>query len=525
MLKVVIVDDEIIVRVGFQSCINWEDYGCQVIGTCESGKDAILLFQKEEPDLVFTDIMMPEMNGIELLKYIRNHHPKTKVVVLSCVNEIEYVKQAIKMGAEDYILKLSFTRETMVSLITKLKDTIMEERNREGTDELYAEIQSFNREEGFRMLLSGKQAVSDREALLDKLGYLYNPFDQYYAGCFLIDHYKAVKASRDADAYIMHYGLLNIIKEYFGKYPLRDIIFTGENEIMVLFHPENEQELPGTMEETWKLLNHALRTHLNLTVSMGMNMQPCDRLEIPVHYQQARNLAYLRFFDGSASYHEEELLFEESFVTKRHVQKGIQEAVFKQDGTEAFVLVDRWFDSMRDFRSYGQILNIRRSVVETWIFVSGYSLSENSELPEYDDLYATQNFWGAETLEELKQCFQDAVQSILDYLQANKAVNLEIQRLLQYLETHVDENISLEDAAGRCALGKSQFCILFKKSTGETFINYFNRLKLKKAYELLRNENIQVQEAANQIGIRDISYFSRLFKKHYHMSPSDVRKL
>lgn len=63
---------------------------------------------------------------------------------------------------------------------------------------------------------------------------------------------------------------------------------------------------------------------------------------------------------------------------------------------------------------------------------------------------------------------------------ANKNANPEITRFLQYLEDHVDENISLEEAAGWCALGKSQFCILFKKAAGDTFVNYFNGLKMKR---------------------------------------------
>lgn len=146
-------------------------------------------------------------------------------------------------------------------------------------------------------------------------------------------------------------------------------------------------------------------------------------------------------------------------------------------------------------------------------------------MPEYDEIYSTGDFWGAETLADLKGCFKAAVRSVVDYLMANKNANPEITRFLQYLEDHVDENISLEEAAGWCALGKSQFCILFKKAAGDTFVNYFNGLKMKKAFTLLGSSNIQVQEAASRIGIHDISYFSRLFKKYYNMSPSDVRKL
>lgn len=87
-----IVDDEIIVRIGFQSCLNWEEYGCQVQAVCESTEEAIACIQKEVPDIVFTDIMMPGKNGIELVRYIRTNYPYIKVVVLSCMGDIEYVK-------------------------------------------------------------------------------------------------------------------------------------------------------------------------------------------------------------------------------------------------------------------------------------------------------------------------------------------------------------------------------------------------------------------------------------------------
>lgn len=179
---------------------------------------------------------------------------------------------------------------------------------------------------------------------------------------------------------------------------------------------------------------------------------------------------------------------------------------------------------MKEPASFGQIQNIRRFVVETWVFISGYSLPEAVEESGYDGMYSTAVFWEAETLAELKQAFQEGVGMILKYLQANRAANPEIIQLIRYLENHIGENISLEHAAGRCALGKSQFCILFKKHTGETFVNYFNHLKMKRAYELLSCTNLQVQEVANQIGIRDISYFSRMFKKYYQISPSDVKK-
>lgn len=523
MLKVMIVDDEIIVRVGFQSCINWEEYGCEVISTCESAMDAIAFFERQVPDVVFTDIMMPDMDGIQLVEYICTHYSRTKVVVLSCINEIEYVKKAIKLGAEDYILKLSVTRDTMTRLIARLKETIVAERKVKR--ESVVENRSFHREEDFRLLLSGNTGVTDCGHILDRLGYFHEPFTSYCAGCLLVDHLKTVTDEGDSDSYTRRRGLLNIIKEYFGKLPRFDLGFIDEREIMVIFTLKDGHKLKELLPDILKVLNHALKTHLDLTLSMGLGDRCEDRTLIPESYQQAKKMACLRFFDGEASFHAAPIVETAPFTAKRSFQRKIQEAVFKQDGREVCRLTEEWFGRLAATRQYEQIETIRHCVMETWIFVSGYTLQETEDEPEYDDSGYTADFWSAETIWDLKQCFLMALQTILDYLQANKSANPEIMGLLHYLEAHVEDNISLEQAAGRCALGKSQFCILFKKTTGKTFVNYFNRLKMKKAFVLLSSGKIQVQEAADRIGIRDISYFSRLFKKYYNISPSDVKKM
>lgn len=525
MLKIMIVDDELIVRVGFQSCINWEEYGCEIISTCESARDAITFFEKQVPDVVFTDIMMPEMDGIQLVEYICTHYSRTKVVVLSCINEIEYVKKAIKLGAEDYILKLSITRNTMIELISRLKEVIEKEGEKEGELELAGNASPMHREEDFRLLLSGSPVCPDFERLLDRMGFIFDPHVSYCSGCLLIDHLRTAMDQEDMDSYTRRYGLINIIKEYFGKLPRFELAFVGEGEIMVIFTLKAGEKLKVLLPDILKFLNHTLKTHLNLTLSMGLG-SPCDeRTQIPFSYQQAKEAAHLRFFDGEASLHENQAEEKAPIVINKDVQRKIQEAVFALDYREVSRLTDEWFEGMAAYRHFGQIEVIRRSVLKAWIFISGNTFQEVDDASEYDDSVFMADFWRAETIWDLKHCFQDELQMILNQLQANKAASPEIMGLLHYLETHVEENISLEEAARHCSLGKSQFCILFKKTTGITFVHYFNKLKMKKAYAMLSSGKIQVQEAADRIGIKDISYFSRLFKKYYHISPSDVKRL
>lgn len=531
MLKVMIVDDEIIVRVGIQSCIRWEEYGCEVIAACQSGREAMDFFGQDVPDIVFTDIMMPEVDGIQVVKYIRDYYPKTKVVVLSCLNEIDYVKKAIRYGAEDYILKLSFTPQTLSELLIKLREDIERECLMSGDETVYTDIKSFHRDEIFKKLFQMDMTADEQGELLDRLGIRYNPFESYDVICLLIDHYKSVYGRRESEAYVMKHSLLNVTREYMGGLGKSDIFFHKDYELVIILCHSSKDETGGEkIKDCFKLLNEALKVHLNLTVSGGVAAVD-NRLALAKGYQRAADLAALRFFTGSGYLHMQEAAHEAGcstracFINRRSLQRKLQEAIFKREEETAWNLLREWFEKMRQYQTSTSIEPIKRSIIETWIFISGYSLPEEAEFEEADDRGIVNGIWEAETLEELEGIMREAVLSILLCLNTSKNTNSEIRELLSYLEVHISDNISLEEAAGRCALGRSQFCILFKKATGETFVNYFNKKKMKKAISYLSSENILVQEAALRVGMSDISYFNKLFKKYYGVCPSEVKKI
>lgn len=516
MLKVMIVDDEMIVRVGFSSCMDWEEHGCRVTATCQSAREAIAAFGREIPDIVFTDIMMPEMDGIALVEYIRAHYPKTRVVVLSCVNEIESVKRAMKLGAEDYILKLSFTREALEQVIDGLRQAIEAEREKEGEREL--KVYSASREEDLR-LLALEQEGDGQEVILERLGYMYDPFASYRAACLVVDSPRTAWAQRGQDAHIRRYGLLNMIREYFGGIAGLDLAFAGEWEMIAVFTGKEGGMEEPVFSEALGQLNRALKTHLDVTVTMGLGPACRDRMKIGESFQQARRLAALRFFDGGASFHSREMPGGGKAPDGAETRRRIREACLKQDEEEAARLVRVWCRELAGERRFEQIGATRQAVAKAWLYVCGQWPLEETLGPALDE------FLQAETLRELEECFLKALFGLLGRLRHRRAVSPEIGGLLCWLEEHVEDTVSLEEAAGRCALGKSQFCTLFKKATGDTFVNYFNGLKMKRAYGLLSSGHLQVQEAAEQIGIHDLSYFSRLFKKYYNISPSDLKKI
>ena len=105
MFKVLIVDDDVFARSNLKSLIDWEKNGFTIVGEASNGSNAIQLIENEQPDIVITDISMPVMDGISLIGYIEQKYSATKVIAISGYNDFDYVRQSMKKGAVDYILK------------------------------------------------------------------------------------------------------------------------------------------------------------------------------------------------------------------------------------------------------------------------------------------------------------------------------------------------------------------------------------------------------------------------------------
>ncbi len=123
MYKLLLVDDEVDVREGLLSEIDWEKHGFAVEGTAENGREAMELIDRLSPDVVLTDISMPFMDGLALSDWIRREHPAVRIVLLSGYDEFEYAQRAIKLDIDEYILK-PFDAEQIVQVLNKVKDRL-----------------------------------------------------------------------------------------------------------------------------------------------------------------------------------------------------------------------------------------------------------------------------------------------------------------------------------------------------------------------------------------------------------------
>ena len=128
MCDIIIVDDDKLIREDVKTIMEWEKYGFRIVGEANNGMDAIKLINSSHVDIVITDIYMPILNGIELIRSVKSSHPDIKFLVISNYDDFGFVKEAMKLGASDYLLKYEIEKNNLIFLIENLKREIVEEK-------------------------------------------------------------------------------------------------------------------------------------------------------------------------------------------------------------------------------------------------------------------------------------------------------------------------------------------------------------------------------------------------------------
>lgn len=162
MYKMMIVEDEYLVRQGISSLIDFEKLGMEVLAEAENGLEAWELFQKEQAAILLTDINMPRMNGISLAQLVREHYPETHIVFLTGYDDFDYALSAVKLGADDYLLK-PFSKADVEEMLLKLKDKLDREEKRQQIRELVQKSE----ESSLALLI--QERLADRDLSLKTL--------------------------------------------------------------------------------------------------------------------------------------------------------------------------------------------------------------------------------------------------------------------------------------------------------------------------------------------------------------------
>lgn len=538
-MKVLIVDDEKHVRDAIKLLMDWGALGIDTVLEAADGASAITLIETERPQIVYTDMMMPNMDGISLLRWIKENAPACKTIVISGHDDFDYVRGAVKYGGMDYLLK-PIDAEQLRDITEKaLRNWNDEERER-----LEAQMRSmrFNslRPVYYDKLLSN--LIGEPGSYYAEKASFAQEFPELAVGIPCRASLIAIdtlhgnlrdKFSTHTD--LLLFSLTNICNELLdpkGRGPRQGIAFRfwDNRHPIVLLH-WGEPERAGRMLEA---INDGLSRTFHTRVEFGLGGVHPFPAGVKASYAEAdaalrqRNLlkrsSWVHAFDPKAVPHPAEMHmsdFEEKVrlairsASKEKIGEAVQSWIGEVRGKdfvtmehlelwrhEFQVLKSRW---VKDFFP-GDDADMRLPL-ETAVLP--IPLNERGEL--------SLDLWQEEMTASLVR-LAELVRKV------TQQENHLIYEIARYLQSRVDQDISVQEVAAHFYLSREYVSRRFKQEFGETISDFLLRHRMERAKTLLLNPALKIVQIAHMTGYEDEKYFSKVFKKAFGHSPAEYRK-
>ena len=516
-----IVDDEEKTRKNLCELIDWSSNGVEVLGCAENGRDALEFLTAFPADLVMTDVRMPVMDGLELIRQLKSRGIGGKFIVFSGYDEFDYAKQAIRYGVSEYLLKPCSRKEILeTALRVKALVDLENEQNRQ-RELLKAQMEEekpFLREKYLGMLVTGKSSSSD---LKEKLAFLEVSLEssQYTAAIAVIQP-SAGGAQDEKQTELMDFG----VKRLFVQSGLKGFsaeFFTVEDKYVFLIkhgEPLAREKLTQALEQLLKTAEHQLGA--KLIFGVGGSYLGCDFAKDS--YQEARRAVDRLFWstDSKISFYaqEESSPAENSypFSCEREILTALKQTnrLQLENAIHSFYLA---LENQRTPREralqYQEILKsaLFRFCIEIGLPID--SLMKNGQGKKPPGRLSD-----GETI-------QKTALDLLGLIEQRQLENPVIAFVVQYIEQHYSQEISRETLAEKAFVSPSYLSTLFRQCMGMNFSDYLNRVRIRNACEILRRETCKIYEVALSVGFNDERYFSQVFKKIEGLTPAEYRSL
>jgi len=532
MLKVFLVEDEVVVREGIKNSIDWEKNGLIFCGEASDGELAYPMILKQKPDIVITDIRMPFMDGLELSRQVKNEMPWVKIIILSGYGEFEYAKEAIDIGITQYLLK-PISKQELTKCLIKIRDSIIAEQNEHAAYEKYkADIKEYyagDKRRLFYDMVSGQCSI---ENIMERAGKLNL---ELKAGAYNIILYKIKDEETQEQENSAIAALKNKLEESIDKFNnviFFDCLLDGN---ALLLKGENPDEVNRLGDEIVTGMKQILSAYQDIAYFGGIGKAVAAISELPLSYQEAgRAFAYRYILDESLILDSRNVMQPVELQNNAsdlenimHLNKKKAEE-FLRSGNKKDIhyFVEEYLKCIsNDSRS--SLLFRQYIVVDMYCIAASFAQElgfkrEDVAEPFSDKLKLNM----LSSFEQIREYIENIFSHVIDLRDkiSSSKFNDIINRAKDYInENYTNDKLSLNQVAGHVYLSPAYFSAIFSQKTGQTFIQYLTDLRMNKAKHLLKCSDMKTSEIAYAVGYRDPHYFSYIFKKTQNCTPKQYR--
>ncbi|MFA6857410.1 MAG: response regulator [Treponema sp.] len=521
MITVLLVDDEKLALDYLTNLINWEKYGFTIIGTAGDGEQAFHLYMHLHPDVIITDVKMPDMSGIDLAMSVRQTGSGTRIIFLSGYTEFSFAKQAVRLGVDDYLLKSDLNETVVIKKLLEIKELIQKDRqNRQYTlEKMMQDIFLGTHTEDYYQKWIG------RETYLELLRpYLFIVFQQRGFMPVLRKYFKKLPENQDM---VEAAGIRNAVRNVYREDPVPDVVCIKTGMLMLPVPHENtiDGDTEFSIQKAAERLSEVLTAGgtddyitayctKSMTVSefgrfVGTRRRRLDSrflksgpcvicldTEIPVSSsepsEQADRTVVNEVFSACRTAEVENL-----FSTIN--------LAFSAGEPDRFVrLVEMTLESLSRFS--GKIKGERSSSV----FILESEI-EGLDLRNPDDVVSflrekTERF--AAILHEKDGCtYSQKIENMVRFIQSNFS----------------DPSVSLTEISAAGNVSPAWAAVKFKDEVGAGVNDYLNEYRIGKACELFKSGEYMIYEVADRTGFTSSQYFSKVFRKYTGVTPNQYR--
>lgn len=526
MYKLLIVDDEKQTREGIKRLLSWQDYGIAICGEATNGQEALEIIEEEHPDIILLDIQMPVMNGLELAKRLHQGYPECKFIVLSGYDDFELVRQAMKCGAVDYLLKPSGKEEiirTIEEIIDSLEDGLISKlENNEHLALLKNNV--LNR------MIAG--TISSRE-LKEKLELLELDFSAGPFGVASVEIEQDGSRAEEDDISGQIFGVCNICGEVLMGSG-RGIAFTDSSgRVSMIIKDYLGWSADIQLNQLLKKCISGIKQQMDLEVTISVGNQAGSSRRMHESYINALNTMSYRFIFGIGNvlyYDEIKEYFEKAPGSVRIDGERLREIIKEGSFELAGSYVKELFLDQISRDPLAEIYVLKNSALELSV-LAFQCLAENAFI-DRNEIYDMKNrSLGKIMVQTSPEGVQSQILEILGQVMEmieksrEKTWSKPVFDSIQYIESnYTDQDLSLQYLADEFHISTAYLGKLFKKETGSNFIDYLNTFRIRKAEKLLVSTNYKGIELAEKVGFASYNYFYIVFKKVTGQKPMDVRK-
>ncbi|GIP37868.1 hypothetical protein J31TS4_11480 [Paenibacillus sp. J31TS4] len=535
MFHVLLVDDDVLVRNDLRAMMDWEQLGFKLCGEAYNGVMALAEIEQSPPHIAIIDVNMPEMNGVELNRIIKEKYPSIRTIMLSSYDDYDYVRECLKNDAVDYLLKHRLDEETLCAVLNKaVEDMRRKDKLSKHPSDTEARVNPEMIRDSLVDLIKGvPDAAKVLEGYVREIGFYSGAVCYAAAAVQIVPFLLLTETYSDVQTNRLIQQAVDIIQQSLGDIRERTVVYVEDGRILLVFSFKERSEhiVVSEAERLMSKLQHALEQFLNLKCIYAVGHVCGNLSKLGASYCSAERILGL---SASAETSGLPISLDETVPHTASVypqrisltieeQKQLLFSIERLDLDAVYQLIGSVFASFRNQPVYSHSVQM---------IVSEMLYTGNKALEKWMPAQTAEGMAGMvpsrtelgriASIGELEQWLKTYYSHLLDSMKRNRAAgpySRHVSQAIQMILEKYSGHITLELTASAIGLNPSYLSRLFKEETHSTFSEYLNRVRIDSACRLLESGRYSIKQISNQTGIPNYSYFFKVFKEITGQTP------